>query len=226
MKKRILIVAAHPDDELLGCGGTVARMVDEGAQAWSLILGEGVTSRDKNRSASSRKKELSSLKDNAREANKILGIKEVFFADFADNRFDSVDLLDVVKSVEEFKNKLKPDIIFTHYGKDLNVDHQVTYQAVLTATRPMVGEVVRSIYAFETVSSTEWNFPLSFSPNVFFDISRTLARKQKAFAKYVTEIRDYPHPRSLRGLEELARYWGVKVGVPAAEVFQLVREIL
>lgn len=226
MKKKILIVAAHPDDELLGCGGTVARMVDEGAQAWSLILGEGITSRDKSRSASSRKKELSSLKDNAREANKILGIKEVFFADFADNRFDSVDLLDVVKSVEEFKNKLKPDIIFTHYGKDLNVDHQVTYQAVLTATRPMVGEVVRNIYAFETVSSTEWNFPLSFSPNVFFDISRTLGRKQKAFAKYVTEIRDYPHPRSLRGLEELAHHWGVKVGVPAAEAFQLVREIL
>jgi LmbE family N-acetylglucosaminyl deacetylase len=225
MKKKILIVAAHPDDELLGCGGTVARMVADGAQAYSLILGEGITSRDQSRNASSKKKELSSLKDNAREANKILGITEVFFADFADNRFDSVDLLEIIKSIEDLKQKLKPEIIFTHFGNDLNIDHQRTYQAVLTATRPMTGEFVKEIYAFETVSSTEWNFPLTFSPNVFFDINSTLACKLKAFSQYVTELRDYPHPRSLRGLEELACYWGVKSGVPFAEAFQLVRMI-
>jgi LmbE family N-acetylglucosaminyl deacetylase len=225
MKNKILIVSAHPDDEVLGCGGTVARLVKEGYQAYTLILGEGITSRDEKRDRAKRETEIQKLKDQAKKANKIIGVEEVFMYDFPDNRFDTVPLLDIVKVIEKIKNDIKPDIIFTHYGKDLNIDHQITYKAVITATRPVVGEPVKEIYSFEVPSSTEWNFPLSFSPDVFFDISETMDIKIKALEEYKTELREYPHPRSLEGIKINAQSWGLKIGVKYAEVFKCIRVI-
>ena len=223
--KTILVVAAHPDDEVLGCGGTIARLVKEGFEAYTLILGEGVTSRYDVRSGQKQEGEITELKRQAKEANKILGVKDVFFSDFPDNRFDTVPFLDIVKTVEKIKNEIKPDIIFTHYEKDLNIDHQITYKAVITATRPLKGERVKEVYSFEVPSSTEWSYPLSFSPDMFFDISKTIDIKLKALEKYKTELREFPHPRSLKSVKLTANLWGVKLGLDYAEAFECVRVV-
>ena len=223
MNKSILIIAAHPDDEILGCGGTAARLANEGYEVYTAILGEGITSRDLTRQREKRETEIARLKSQIREANRIVGVKDVFVFNFPDNRFDSVPLLDIVKTVEELKEKIKPHIIFTHYQNDLNIDHRVTYQAILTATRPQPGETVKEIYSFEVLSSTEWNYPLSFSPDYFFDITTTIDTKVNAMEKYTSELRDYPHPRSLKGIRLNAEQWGMKTGLPFAEAFKTVR---
>ena len=221
--KTILIVAAHPDDEVLGCGGTIARLIKEGFEVYTLILGEGITSRDDMRDRKRREEEITELKGEAKEANKILGVKEVFFYDFPDNRFDTVPFLDIVKVIEKVENSINPEIIFTHYEMDLNIDHQITYRAVITATRPLKEETVKEIYSFEIPSSTEWRYPLNFSPDVFFDISTTIDIKIKALEKYKTELKKYPHPRSLEGVKLIAKNWGIKVGLEYAEAFKVVR---
>jgi len=225
MNKKILIVAAHPDDEVLGCFGTVARLIKEGYEAYTLILGEGKTSRDENRIVENNKNELEILNTEIQKANDIIGIKKVFVESFPDNRFDSVDLLDIVKIISKVKNEVKPDIIFTHYERDLNIDHQITYKAVITATRPMEGESVKEIYSFEILSSTEWNYPLSFSPDTFFDISDTIDLKLKAMEKYTSELCTYPHPRSLEGIKLNAQYQGMRIGKKYVEAFKSVRII-
>ena len=152
MTKKILVVAAHPDDEVLGCFATVAKMIKQGYEAYTLILSGGKTSRGK-----VEKNELADLKKEMLKANKSIGIKKVFQADFPDNAFDSIPLLSIVKKVEEIKNIIKPEIIFTHHVGDMNIDHQLTHKAVLTATRPMQDECVKKVYSMEVPSSTEWN---------------------------------------------------------------------
>ncbi len=225
MNKKILIIAAHPDDEILGCGGTVARLGTEGYEAYSLILGEGVTSRDDKRDRGKRLEDIKQLNKQVYRANKIVGVKEVFAHDFPDNRFDTLPFLDIVKVIEKLKNQLKPDLIFTHFEKDLNIDHRITYHAVITATRPSLKEPVRGIYSFEILSSTEWNWPLSFSPDVFFDIEKGINKKIEAMREYKSELRDFPHPRSLKGIKLNAGYWGMRIGLKYAEAFKLVRAI-
>lgn len=222
---KILIIIAHPDDEILGCGGTIAKLNKEGYKISTLILGEGISSRDNVRDVKKREKDILELKEESKRANVILGVREVFFHDFPDNRFDTISLLDIVKVIEKIKNKVKPEIIFTHYEKDLNIDHQITYKAVITATRPLKGESVKEIYSFELPSSTEWSYPLSFSPNVFYDISESIDVKLKALEEYKSEIREYPHPRSLEGVRLIAKNWGMKVGLNYAEAFNIVRII-
>ncbi|MBA7587272.1 N-acetyl-alpha-D-glucosaminyl L-malate deacetylase 1 [subsurface metagenome] len=222
--KRILTVAAHPDDEVLGCGGTIAKLIKEkNYEAYSLILGEGITSRDDKRSEEKRCREITNLKEHAKKANTILGVKKVFYHDFPDNRFDTVSFLDIVKVIEKIKNKINPNIVFTHYEKDLNIDHQITYKAAITATRPVREETVKEVYSFEIPSSTEWSYPLSFSPDMFFDISETIDIKLKALKKYQTELRESPHPRSWEGVKLIAKLWGMKVGLNYAEAFKCVR---
>ena len=223
LKKKILIIAAHPDDEILGCGGTMARLAQEGHDVYTVILGEGITSRDSTRQRNKHEDEISDLKKQIHEANRLLEVKEVFSFDLPDNRFDSVPMLDVIKIVEQVKDNIKPDIIFTHYEQDLNVDHRITYRAVLTATRPMKEETVKEIYAFEVLSSTEWNYPLSYSPDCFFDISRTINLKESAMSVYTSELRPYPHPRSLKGIRLQAQTWGMKTGTDFAEAFKVIR---
>ncbi|MFH1772641.1 MAG: PIG-L deacetylase family protein [Candidatus Omnitrophota bacterium] len=226
MKEKVLVIAAHPDDEILGCAGTVARLVKDGCVAYTLILGEGITSRDEERKAEKREREIESLRKQAYKANEVIGVKEVFIYDFPDNRFDTVSLLDIVKIIEKIKNKIRPNIIFTHYENDLNIDHQITYRAVITATRPYPHEIVKEVYSYEVLSSTEWSFPLSFSPNVFFDITETMSLKLKAIQQYKFEIKGFPHPRSLEGVKLNAKQWGMKTGLEYAEAFRCVRRIV
>ena len=223
--ENILIIAAHPDDEILGCGGTIVRLNKEGYKITTLILGEGISSRDDVRDIKKREKNILELKEEAKRANAILGVREVFFHDFPDNRFDTVPFLDLIKVIEKIKNQIKPEIIFTHYEKDLNIDHQITYKAVITATRPLEEETVKEIYSFEIPSSTEWSYPLSFSPNMFYDISETIDVKIKALKEYKSELKKYPYPRSLEGVELTAKNWGMKVGLNYAEAFKTVRII-
>lgn len=225
MSKKILIVAAHPDDEVLGCFGTVSKLIKEGYEAYTLILGEGKTSRLDTRKVEENKEQLEILNDEIKKANDIIGIKKCFVYDFPDNRFDSVDLLDIIKVISKIKEEIKPDIIFTHYENDLNIDHKITYQAVITATRPIENESVKEIYSFEILSSTEWQYPISFSPDVFFDIQDTMELKLNAMRCYKSELCLYPHPRSLEGIELNAKYNGMRVGKNYVEAFKSVRVI-
>lgn len=194
---KILVVAAHPDDEVLGCGGTMARLAMEGNEICTLILGEGITSRDAKRDAAKRKTEIACLKEQIKMANKILKVKKIFSFDYPDNRFDTIPLLDIIKTIEDTKGKVDTDIVFTHHHGDLNIDHQITYKAVLTASRPLATETVKNIYSFEVLSSTEWMYPLSFSPDIFFGISKTIDLKMRAMEQYKTELFANIHPRSL-----------------------------
>lgn len=222
---KILIVAAHPDDEILGCGGTISKLVKDGHEAFTLILGEGITSRDEKRNAKLKSPEIKVLKRQAVQANKLIGVKQVFMHDFPDNRFDTVSFLDIVKAIEKVKKKVKPEKIFTHYEKDLNIDHQITQRAVITAARPLPKESVKEILSFEILSSTEWNNPQTFFPDAFFDITNTIEDKLSALSEYKSELRKFPHPRSLKGVRLNAENWGMKTGVRFAEVFKIVRSL-
>jgi LmbE family N-acetylglucosaminyl deacetylase len=223
----ILVVAAHPDDELLGCGGTVARLATEGHSVHLSILGEGITSRHKERAAAD-PATIKSLHSASQRVADLLGAKELSLHGLPDNRFDTVPLLDVIKIVEELVQGWRPDAIYTHHGGDLNIDHRVLSQAVLTATRPVGGHCVREIYMFEIPSSTEWTFQQlspAFRPNVFVDISESLNVKLEGMRQYETEIRKFPHPRSSEALTAIAQRWGSVAGCKAAEAFELVRSI-
>lgn len=223
--RKLLVVSAHPDDEILGCGGTVARLTKEGWSVSTLILGEGITSRDTKRDLKKRKTELEALKKQVYKAGSIVGCKDIFLHNFPDNRFDAVALLDIVKVIEKVKTAILPDVIFTHYENDLNIDHQLTYKAVNVATRPMRGETVKEIYSFKILSSTDWSFSKDFRPDVFYDISDTVALKLEAAQIYEKELREFPHPRSLQGIDIDARYWGMACGFKYAEAFKSVRII-
>lgn len=227
--KTVLVVAAHPDDEILGVGGTVARHVAEGDEVYAVILGEGQTSRSDHREDADQGL-VEELHKNTLESAAAIGFREVFFAYFPDNRFDSVDLLDIVKTIEQMICKLKPQIIYTHYSGDLNVDHQCTARAVLTAARPVGAYCVEEIYAFETLSSTEWNLDYSaqpaFCPNVFVDITDYYNKKEQAMEHYVTELCSFPHPRSMTGMDVLSRTRGMTAGMERAEAFMLIRKTI
>lgn len=226
-KTKILVVAAHPDDEVLGCAGTIARLVREGHEAHILILGEGITSRY-DKSSSGEQKLVQQLHGHARAVGKLLGARSVSFERFPDNRFDGLPLLEIVKKVEGHIEQIRPEVIFTHHPGDLNVDHRAAFQAVLTASRPVNGCPVRDLYTFEIASSTEWAFQQvqpAFRPSVFVDISSTVEKKLKAMGLYKGEVRSFPHPRSLEALRAITRRWGAVVGLPYAEAFELVRSI-
>ena len=225
--ENVLVVAAHPDDELLGVGGTIRLLADKGICARALILAEGLTSRKSNRNETG-KNELIQLQQDAFAASREAGYKSIEFCGFPDNCMDEVDLLELVKTVEGYIQKYKPDTVFTHHHGDLNVDHQKTCEAVLTACRPVGAYRVKRIYAFETPSSTEWNFRYMepFRPNVFFDVSGTLEAKIRGMACYRSESAKSPHPRSAEALRALGKYRGSNVGFAFAEAFELLREVV
>jgi len=225
---RILVVAAHPDDEVLGCGGSIAKWVKAGDEVHVIIMAEGLTSRDEQRNIANHEKELLRLAETAQQASKVLGVKSIELLDYPDNRMDSVDLLDVVKTIEKYIGQLKPEVVVTHHFGDLNIDHQIIHQAVMTACRPQPGHPVKRILSFEVPSATEWQTPTSsqiFAPNWFEDISETLELKIKALKIYDSEIREWPHPRSIKAVEYLSRWRGSSVGCEAAEAMLLIREI-
>lgn len=228
--KNILVIAAHPDDEILGCGGTMALHAKSGDKVKVVIMAEGLTSRAESRNKDKLKKEFAQLYSSAKKANATLGVKDVTILDFPDNRMDSLDLIDVIKKIEKIIDTFNPEIIYTHHFCDLNVDHQIINKAVMTATRPIPGQSVKRVQFFEVASSTDWGFTgvasgNYFNPNIFINIDSTLKLKLKALSFYHQEMRDFPHARSIEGLEALAKWRGAFSGFPAAEAFVLGREL-
>lgn len=228
MSKKILIVAAHPDDELLGCGGAILYHLSKKDKVRVIIVAEGLTSRDNKRDKFKRHKDLNSLKNTTKKIFKKIGVKDLDFLDFADNRLDSYNLIDIIKPIEKIAQSYKPNIIYTHHPGDLNIDHYIVNRAVMTATRPKPKNSLEKIYAFEVLSSTNWsinNTNSGFEPNYYLNIEKFLNKKIKLLSYYKTEIEKWPHTRSLKAVEHLAKYRGSTVGFGAAEAFCLLREI-
>ena len=221
-----MLIASHPDDELLGSAGTLLFYKKKGYKIKIVFLSDGESSRNINKK---KKDTLIKLrKTQAIKVSKICKFEEPIFAQFPDNRLDTIPMLTVVKFIETEIKKFKPSIIITHNENDLNIDHMLTFKAVVTATRPSTKTFVKSIYCFETPSSTENNFSklkVSFNPNLYFDISNYITKKIKLLKIYKKEIKKYPHSRSLEGIKVLAKYRGTQIGVKYAEAFYLLRKL-
>jgi LmbE family N-acetylglucosaminyl deacetylase len=226
MHRTVLVVAAHPDDELLGCGGTLATIAAQGASVNVSFMSNGVASRLADPAV--RAGQLEARNAAATRASTIFGVKNVTFAQFADTRMDSVALLDITRSIEALIDRLKPDTVFTHYAGDLNIDYRRLHEAVVTACRPRLGHPMRTLLGFEVPSSTEWQLAdttAALSPNWFEDITVTLELNLAALDAYAAELRAWPHPRSREGVLHLAQWRGATVGARAAEAFVLGRKL-
>jgi LmbE family N-acetylglucosaminyl deacetylase len=232
----ILIIAAHPDDEILGMGGTILKHAKNGDKIRTIYLATGITSRRSSGQKNSAKydindkekkemkKQIDELRKNTKKANNILNVNSFEFYDFPDNEMDTISLLKIIKTIENEIQKFKPEKIYTTHKGDLNVDHQITSQATLTACRPGTNKV-KEILSFEVPSSTEWNYPISFNPNFFVDISKELDKKLKAMTCFIGESRKCPHPRSSKNLQSIAYRWGSVSSTQAAEAFEIIRKI-
>jgi len=220
MKKKILVFSAHPDDETLGCGGYIKKLSKKNNTV-VCVFTTGITSRKKYN-----KKELYSLKKNALDAFKILGFKKNIFLNLDDNKLDSYPLLKIVKLAEEIIETEKPNVIFTHFPDDLNIDHRIVTEAVLTASRPLKkNNFIDKIFFYETLSSTEWSITKMFIPNTYIDIKDTIKFKLKAIRSYRSELKLFPHPRSVKGIEILAQKRGSEANMKFAEAYMLYRDV-
>lgn len=221
MTERVLVVAAHPDDEALGCGGTMARHALAGDGVDVVFLADGVFSRTT--------ADLDTRRDSARKACAILGANVPTFFEFPDQKLETVGFLEIVQAIEPVIAQLQPTVIYTHHGGDLNLDHRIVHQAVMTALRPMPASTYRAIYAFEVASSTEWASSAigeGFRPDHFVDINATIDRKFEALQAYAQEMRDFPHARSYEALRALAVVRGAGVGLSSVEAFVTLRSIV
>jgi LmbE family N-acetylglucosaminyl deacetylase len=214
--RSIVVIAAHPDDELLGCGGTVALHVRAGDRVTLVLACEGESLRY-GADGVGQKAHI----DCAAEK---LGVRDIRHLGFADQRLDTITLTDLIAPLERVLRETRPSIVYVQYGGDVNRDHQLLFQAALVATRP-TEEYIAAVYAFDTASSTEWAYPRSFVPDTWIDIGATLDVKLDAMSCYTSELRDYPHPRSIEALRHKARAWGNQTCLDAAEVFMTVRAV-
>jgi len=215
-----LVIAAHPDDEILGCGGTIKKLSSK-EDFYVLILTGGADTRYE-------KSMENVLQGHAIKANKIVGTKELFFENLPNQKMDAIPIIEVTQIIEKYINKLTPDRVFTHHIGDLNKDHQVIAEATFTATRPIVGQIVKEVYSYNVPSSTEWNFiegEKTFIPNTFIDIKDELRFKLDAMMCYESECREYPHPRNEKSLKVHSNYWGLVSGYEYAEPFKLIRKL-
>jgi len=217
----ISVIACHPDDEVLGCGGTIALYARRGSSISLLHLTKGIASRN----SSDAKYHQARLSQATSQSSSILGITSTHNLDLPDNQLDTVPFLEIVQAVESFISLHEPQIVFTHFHGDLNIDHQTCNKAVLTACRPLPGSYIKSILGFEVLSSTEWNPPNTFIPHVYHDISASLSAKNKALQAYDTEMRPFPHSRSFETVSHLAYLRGSQAGLEAAEAFYCYRQI-
>ena len=218
---RIVVFAAHPDDELLGAGGTLARHAERGDEVHAVVAAEGATGRYEDQMKEA-------LQKAGQRAAEQLGFSSIRFEGLPDQRLDELGLIDVTQRIEAVLEELDPEVVYTHFPGDVNADHGIVARAAWTACRPYRFPRVRRFAAFETPSSTEWGLPLpasAFQPNSFVDVTATIDAKVAAFECYESELRAYPHPRSARALRERAAYWGSVVGYPCAEPFVLLREM-
>lgn len=224
-KKNILVIAAHPDDEILGCGGTIDKFRKLNFNLYTLILGAGIDSRGIKKDNELKKKKLL---EQCIKANKYLGVKEIYFENLKDNNFDNYDLLKIIKIIEKYINIIKPFIIFTHSNSDLNIDHRITFQSTLTACRPQKNSFVRKLYSYEVPSSTEWSFgkiSQNFQPNYFVNIEKNIKNKIKSLKFYKSELREFPHPRSIKNIQNISSVRGSSVGLKNAESFECIFDI-
>jgi LmbE family N-acetylglucosaminyl deacetylase len=231
----ILVIIAHPDDEVLGMGGTILKHAKNGDRVTVAYLTTGITSRRSiNYKTNSKyeptkkqeddmQKQIKELRSDAKRACKFLKVKKTMFFDYPDNELDTIPLLRIIKTVEKLVKETKPERIYTSHFGDLNIDHRIVYESVLTAVRP-TELTVKEILCFELLSSTEWSFSYEFKPNYFIDIKNELENKIKAMKLYKNEIRKYPHPRSVESIKHTACKWGTVSGFFAAEAFQLIRK--
>ena len=222
MSKKILVIAAHADDETLGCGGTIARHVSEGDTVHVMIMTNGVGAR-----GDGNVKAIKERQEAFHKAMSILGVHKTYELDFPDNRMDTIPLLDVIQSIEQLIKEFEPSVVYTHYPGDLNVDHQIVHKAVMTACRPMPGMTVNEIYSFETVSSTEWaDININqFKANKYVGIVKEMDKKMNALCCYHEEMHDTPHSRSKDHILVQAINRGNSVGFEMAEAFQVIRII-
>ncbi|XHX80844.1 MAG: PIG-L deacetylase family protein [Stenomitos frigidus ULC029] len=214
---KILVIAAHPDDEVLGCGGTIAKAVQAGHEVQVLHLTTVTTARG----------DVDTRERAIKKAAGVLGCTTCLFS-FSDQRFDQLPLLTLTKTLEQVLTHFKPDVVYTHHISDLNQDHQAVARASLIATRPLPGSTIKEVLMYPVLSSTEQSFGLlqpTFRPNVFTDIDTTFSAKLGAMRCYESELREYPHPRSIAAIGGEARHYGSMVGIKFAEAFELVRSV-
>lgn len=229
MAARLLVVAAHPDDEVLGCGATIAKFRDRGDPVRVVFLAEGITARYQPEDFDDPKvkAESKARNDNAFKALGLLGVEagEIFVNERYCCRLDQVPQIDLVKEIERHIRDFRPSHLMTHWSEDTNVDHCIAHRAVLAATRPIDIPFLERILAFEVLSSSEWNTTAAFPANAFVDVSDHIDRKVEAMAAYGNELRQPPHPRSAEVIRGLARFRGAQAGVQFAEAFSLIRSL-
>lgn len=224
--ERVLVIVAHPDDEVLGMGGTIAKLTKNGSEVHLLIVTDGSSSQY--RDSVNLKQIIENKKNETNSAAKALGIKSVIYGGLPDMKLDVTPHTDINQVIEDAIDAIKPDVVFTHFWGDVNKDHQAVYESTLVATRPQAGQVVKELYCYSVPSSTEWNpckADSMFMPNVYVEIENYKEQKYKAIAAYATELRDYPHPRSVQHLKELDVVVGLQVGLKATESFVCLRKI-
>ena len=224
--KKVLVIAAHPDDEVLGMGGTIAKLVKDGNAVDVLIVTDGSSAqyRDSDHLAEI----IEAKKKETRNCADVLGIRDIYYGELPDMKLDTTPHIRINQVIEDVIDKVQPDSVFTHFWGDVNCDHQNVYKSTLVAVRPVMGQVVRELYCFRVPSSTEWTpnkADTMFMPNFFVDIEAYAEQKYKAFACYSTELRDYPHPRSVQYLRESDKAAGLRVGMLTAEEFVLLRKL-
>lgn len=215
---KVLVVVAHPDDEVLGCGGVIAKHVADGAEVNCIVMTNGVDSRGSDQNIDQRRNSFE-------RSCSILGISNSLVLDFPDNKLDSIPLLNIVKNIEEFNKNYFPDVVYTHFNNDLNVDHRIVHNAVMTCFRPQPGKLISEIRCFEVVSSSHWNTLNNFTPNLYVNVSHYIQNKIEALNIYHDELRDYPHQRSIEAIINLAKFRGNTVGLELAECFEVIRKI-
>ena len=215
---RILVIGAHPDDETLGLGGTIAKKSKSGDSVFVLIFTDGEIARKVNKS------KISQRKAQLIDATKILGVKQINFLNYNDQELDSIPLIELSREIENAIKKWNPNVIYTHFYGDVNQDHRAVFDATLIASRPTPKSNISKLICYETPSSTEWGRQ-KFEPNFFEDISKFIKTKQNAFKKYTKEMEKFPHPRSLEAIFANSQKWGSSVGVNNAEAFVKIREI-
>ena len=221
MKNNVIVFAAHPDDEVLGCGGTILKHVSDGDNVTVVFISDGESSRV------IKEDSIEARCTAARKASNILGCNQPIFLNLSDNMLDTYPLLEIIKKIEEIILKFEPNIVYTHYYNDLNIDHQITCRSVLTACRPLPNSLINSILLFETPSSTEWGETRDiFVPQKFVNISDFIKVKRKALEAYKDEMRDFPHPRSYKAIEAIDSFRGATAGYNSAEAFEIYRKIL
>lgn len=219
-RKAILVIAAHPDDEVLGCGATIAKHAGFKDQVDVLVIGDGLTGRTKQKKVAEKQ---------ACAAAKILGVRDVTFGGLPACRFDVRGQWEITKIIETQIRLIQPDTLYLHHYGDLHHDHRMVFEAAMPAARPVSGCSVKRVLCFEIPSSTDWAPPIAhrmFKPNVFVDVSKTFQKKMEALKKcYADEMREFPHPRSEKAIEAYARRWGAVSGLRMAEAFELIRDI-